>query len=43
MPSPMQVVDMPVDHPSCSGQHAVLQYRLVEYEKGDGTTGKKVK
>ncbi|XP_064400320.1 smad nuclear interacting protein 1-like isoform X2 [Halichondria panicea] len=37
------VVDMPVDHPSCSGQHAALQYRLVEYEKGDGTTGKKVR
>ncbi|KAI8089320.1 SMAD/FHA domain-containing protein, partial [Halteromyces radiatus] len=23
------VVDIPVDHPSCSKQHAVLQYRLV--------------
>ena len=32
-----------MDHPSCSKQHAVLQYRLVSYEKEDGTNGKKVK
>ena len=33
----------PVDHPSCSKQHAVLQYRLVEHQKEDGTLGRKVK
>ena len=38
-----QVVDVPVDHPSCSSQHAVLQYRLVDYEKKDGSTGKRVR
>ena len=38
-----QIVDVPIDHPSCSKQHAVLQYRLVDYEKEDGTAGKKVK
>ena len=39
----LQVVDVPVDHPSCSSQHAVLQYRLVNYEKKDGSTGKQVR
>ncbi|CAI8015819.1 Smad nuclear-interacting protein 1 [Geodia barretti] len=38
-----RVVDLPVDHPSCSGQHAVLQYRLVTYEKNDGSVGKRVR
>ena len=33
----LQVVDLPADHPSCSKQHAVLQYRLVEHQKADGT------
>ncbi|CAO3591887.1 unnamed protein product [Absidia cylindrospora] len=28
------VVDIPVDHPSCSKQHAVLQYRRVNDENG---------
>uniref|UniRef100_A0A182Y4T6 FHA domain-containing protein n=1 Tax=Anopheles stephensi TaxID=30069 RepID=A0A182Y4T6_ANOST len=32
-----KVCDIPVDHPSCSKQHAVLQYRLVPYERVDGT------
>lgn len=36
------VVDIPTDHPSCSKQHAVLQYRLVNFERPDGTTGRKV-
>ena len=26
-----KVADIPVDHPSCSKQHAVLQFRSVEY------------
>uniref|UniRef100_A0A1X7SL89 FHA domain-containing protein n=1 Tax=Amphimedon queenslandica TaxID=400682 RepID=A0A1X7SL89_AMPQE len=30
------VVDFPADHPSCSKQHAVIQYRLVDYTKEDG-------
>ncbi|KAK2713359.1 hypothetical protein QYM36_009278 [Artemia franciscana] len=31
-----KVCDLVVDHPSCSKQHAALQYRLVPYEKADG-------
>ncbi|XP_005177333.2 uncharacterized protein LOC101901785 [Musca domestica] len=38
-----KVVDLPVDHPSCSKQHAALQYRLVPFEREDGTTGKRVR
>jgi len=30
------IADIPVDHPSCSKQHAVFQYRMVPYEKADG-------
>ncbi|XP_028398093.1 smad nuclear-interacting protein 1-like [Dendronephthya gigantea] len=37
------IVDLAVDHPSCSKQHAVLQYRLVSYEREDGTAGRKCK
>lgn len=39
----LQIVDFAVDHPSCSKQHAVLQYRLVEYIKEDGRKGRRVK
>ena len=35
--------DIPVDHPSCSKQHAVFQYRLVNYTRPDGSTGRIVK
>lgn len=38
-----KVVDLPVDHPSCSKQHAVLQYRLVTFTREDGSTGKRVR
>jgi len=38
-----RVVDVPTDHPSCSKQHAVLQYRLVRYSREDGTSGRTVK
>ncbi|XP_015266375.1 PREDICTED: smad nuclear-interacting protein 1 [Gekko japonicus] len=38
-----RIADIPIDHPSCSKQHAVFQYRLVEYSRPDGTTGRKVK
>lgn len=37
------VVDIPVDHPSCSKQHAVLQFRLVEFQREDGSTGRRVR
>lgn len=38
-----KVCHITVEHPSCSKQHAVLQYRLVPYEKDDGTMSKRVK
>lgn len=38
-----KVVDLAVDHPSCSKQHAALQYRLVPFERDDGSTGKRVR
>lgn len=38
-----KIADMPIDHPSCSKQHAALQYRLVEYERPDGTIGRQVR
>uniref|UniRef100_A0A069DYM7 Putative transcriptional regulator snip1 n=1 Tax=Panstrongylus megistus TaxID=65343 RepID=A0A069DYM7_9HEMI len=38
-----KVVDLPVDHPSCSKQHAVLQYRVVPYTREDGTKGQRVR
>lgn len=38
-----QVADIPVDHPSCSKQHAVFQYRLIDYKRKDGTSGRAVK
>jgi len=38
-----KVADIPVDHPSCSKQHAVLQYRLVPYTRADGSKGRRIK
>lgn len=38
-----KVCDLPVDHPSCSKQHAALQYRLVSQKKDDGTVTKRVR
>ncbi|MGH0178629.1 UNVERIFIED_CONTAM: hypothetical protein FKN15_077921 [Acipenser sinensis] len=38
-----KIADIPIDHPSCSKQHAVFQYRLVEFTRSDGTAGRKVK
>ncbi|KAF6025411.1 SNIP1 [Bugula neritina] len=35
-----KVADIPIDHPSCSKQHAVLQFRSVEYTRDDGTKGR---
>ncbi|XP_039289271.1 smad nuclear-interacting protein 1 isoform X4 [Nilaparvata lugens] len=37
-----KVADIPVDHPSCSKQHAALQYRLVTYNREDGRAGKRI-
>jgi smad nuclear-interacting protein 1 len=36
------ICDLPVDHPSCSKQHAVLQYRLMDYRRGEGGMGRRV-
>jgi len=38
-----KIADIPVDHPSCSKQHAVIQFRLVDYKRPDGAVGRKVK
>ena len=38
-----RIADIPSDHPSCSKQHAVLQFRLVDFSREDGTTGRRVK
>lgn len=35
-----KVADLPIDHPSSSKQHAVLQYRSVGFEREDGTRGR---
>lgn len=38
-----KIADLPVDHPSCSKQHAALQYRLVQFTREDGSVGKRVR
>ena len=38
-----KIADIPVDHPSCSKQHAVLQFRLVDYKRPDGMMGRRVR
>lgn len=38
-----RVADIPTDHPSCSKQHAVLQYRSVEKEQSDGLIANQVR
>ncbi|XP_043520781.1 smad nuclear-interacting protein 1-like [Frieseomelitta varia] len=38
-----KIVDIPLDHPSCSKQHAVLQYRLVSFQKEGGCEGRRVR
>lgn len=38
-----KVADVPIDHPSCSKQHAVIQFRLVEFQREDMSTGKRVR
>ncbi|KAL7667672.1 hypothetical protein ACOME3_010506 [Neoechinorhynchus agilis] len=36
------VADIPIDHPSCSSQHAVLQYRSVQFDRADGSHGRRI-
>ncbi|XP_046685159.1 smad nuclear-interacting protein 1-like [Homalodisca vitripennis] len=38
-----KVADIPIDHPSCSKQHAALQYRLVPFTRADGSSGRQIK
>uniref|UniRef100_A0A7E4UVT7 FHA domain-containing protein n=1 Tax=Panagrellus redivivus TaxID=6233 RepID=A0A7E4UVT7_PANRE len=38
-----KVVQFPMDHPSCSKQHAALQYRSLPYTRPDGERGRKTK
>lgn len=38
-----RVADIPIDHPSCSKQHAALQFRLVEFTRADGRVGRRVR
>ncbi|KAJ3615906.1 hypothetical protein Zmor_012205 [Zophobas morio] len=38
-----RVADIPLDHPSCSGQHAAIQYRLNRAVKPDGSYSAAVK
>ncbi|XP_012526215.1 smad nuclear-interacting protein 1 [Monomorium pharaonis] len=38
-----KVADIPLDHPSCSKQHAALQYRLISYQKEDGFEGRRIR
>ena len=38
-----KIADIPIDHPSCSKQHSVLQYRLVPYQRENGSTGHAVR
>ncbi|KAI9115595.1 hypothetical protein K1719_013264 [Acacia pycnantha] len=38
-----RVADIPTDHPSCSKQHAVIQFRQVEKEQPDGMMSKRIR
>ncbi|KAG8451506.1 hypothetical protein GDO86_003641 [Hymenochirus boettgeri] len=38
-----RIADIPIDHPSCSKQHAVLQYRMVEFTRPNSTIGRRVR
>lgn len=37
-----KVCDLPIDHPSCSKQHAAFQYRLVQRRRDDGMEANRV-
>jgi len=38
-----RVVDIPLDHPSCSSQHAVICFRLVDFVTKDGIKARQIK
>jgi smad nuclear-interacting protein 1 len=38
-----KVADIPIDHPSCSKQHAALQFRSVTYTRDDGRLGRRIR
>ena len=38
-----KVADIPIDHPSCSKQHAAFQFRLVPYTRENGSLGQRVR
>ncbi|CAG5028368.1 unnamed protein product [Parnassius apollo] len=38
-----KVVDIPLDHPSISKQHAALQYRATPFTRPDGSQGRRVR
>ncbi|CAH0393759.1 unnamed protein product [Bemisia tabaci] len=38
-----RVCDIPIDHPSCSKQHAALQYRLVPFTRVDGRRAQRIR
>ncbi|KAK2582784.1 hypothetical protein KPH14_005048 [Odynerus spinipes] len=38
-----KVADIPLDHPSCSKQHAALQYRLISFQKEGGGEGRRIR
>lgn len=38
-----KVADIPLDHPSCSSQHAAIQYRQTTFKKKDGSEGLKTR
>ena len=38
-----RVADIPIDHPSCSSQHAVLQFRMTQKAEPDGRTTRLVR
>lgn len=38
-----RIADIPIDHPSCSKQHAALQYRMVQFTRTNGTIGRRVR
>lgn len=38
-----KIADLPLDHPSISKQHAVLQYRLVTYKRENGSQSKRIR
>lgn len=37
------VADIPLEHPSVSKQHAVLQYRATPFTRADGSQGRRVR